>query len=249
LLLLRPPARWRVGRLAPGIFALGLALATPACVGANAYTTPRSLEPGQTTVVVAPEIMHYRAEADGRDLYPETKAAVPRLESRQTGFSTVMPTVAIRYGVMNRLDAGIYLRSASVPGVDLKLNFLQTSLVDLAVRPGMQIMADCPCSSKKWWYYAELPLMASVHVGEAVDLVVSPGLGVAWGAEGREQGSGNFERRLPKGTMGRVGLGAWLRVSKGLAIFPEVTVANRSGDDSFSWVTAGIGFQLLKGSP
>lgn len=244
-----PLTRSRVGRLAPGVFALGLALTTSACVGNNAYTTPRTLEPGKASVIVAPEITHYRAETDGRDLYPESKAALPRLKAKQTGFATVLPTVAIRLGVMNKLDAGLYLRSSNVPGVDLKFNFLQTRLIDLALRPGAQLVPACLCFGNESWYYAELPLMASVHVSEAVEIVLSPGVGRGWGAEGKVPGSIDLPQRLPTGTMGRVGLGAWVRVSKGLAVFPEVTVANRSGNDSFSWVTAGIGFQLLKGSP
>ncbi len=217
----------------PALIVAFTAALSSGCVNANAYATARALEPGRVVVVLAPEVTHYE------ETY-RAPAPFRTRERAQIGYMALPPTVGLRVGVGRNVDIGGYARAASSLGGDVKYNFFRGETVDLALRPGAQIM---PIESG--WGYVELPLMASLRVSDAVTVTLSPGLGYARAPKEREVNWGGFRAAyLPDGGMVRGGAGVSFRLGTKVALVPEVTAAYRPGDYGLRWVTGGVGLQI-----
>ncbi|HEU4406496.1 MAG TPA: hypothetical protein VFS43_14620 [Polyangiaceae bacterium] len=197
------------------------------CMTANGYTTPRAVEPGKVNVTLAPEMAYVGRERPG-------EAGLPTREESRFSYATVPPAVAVRIGVARDVDVGLNVRSAFVPGVDLKYNFYQGETFDLAVRPGVQGFGTDNDGARSW-YHADLPILVGARVGERVTIVASPG--IAYAKANRITSLGYPST----GAAGRLGLGVQIGLGKRFALFPEVTMVQSLGSERTLWLSGGLG--------
>jgi hypothetical protein len=202
---------------------LAVMLGGAGCATANAYTTPRALEPGRFELFAAPEVTYKASTVRGARGEPDRKA-------ESLGYAALPPAVGVRVGVARGLDVGGGLRAGIVPGVDAKYNFYGGDAVDLALRAAVQgFYAD-----DSGWGHAELATLVGVRVQQGVTLVASPG--AAYDSSTLEGSRGSIY--LPDGVFARLGLGARLDLGKRFALFPEMTAMHTVVGERRVWLTA-----------
>lgn len=206
-----------------GVFWSWLALPLAGCQTANSYAIPDTLGRHRGGVAVALEGSHVRSTAK------QEGALFPERVSSSTGYS-VFPTVIGRYGLTDSVEAGIALRSLISVGAEVKVQVLRGP-VGVALMPGAQATVG--------QQVVDLPVLLGVKLGEPAQIVLSPGVAYA-----RSSAPKNEFRHLVlqhSTPLGRLGAGVRLRVSRSLAIHPEVTAMQALDGSKDRWVTLGIG--------
>jgi hypothetical protein len=224
----------RIGPLAAG------ALLLLGCPNPNTYTTPRTVGSGNISHSIA-------AEAWGFSI--PTSAANSSNETLSATFPT-FPTYTLRIGIGDSAEIGVRVANMSSLGSDFKLNFLRSSVLDLAIDPAFQVFElsvsdNNGTDSSLRIAYLHLPLLIGLNLSRTVTLVLAPG--VTWGfASGSttSSDSGTDQASATIGALGRLGIGADFRLRPGFALHPEVTVLRTFHSDATALYMFGLGFNF-----
>ena len=193
------------------------------CPSPNLDTTPRALPQGQIQHTVAMEVVGAAAGGVG-------------------GTLPTLPTYQMRYGLGHHMDIGARIANMSGLGADFKIQFVEGS-VDIAVDPGFQFYAIGISSGSEGasavFGYAHLPLLVGFNLGPAATLFLSPGFTWGFGSFGTDSDG----IAASTGAIGRLGVGANLRVGTNFAIAPELTVLKGFDSDGIVF-TFGLGLQF-----
>jgi hypothetical protein len=195
------------------------------CPNPNTYQTPRTLDPGAIQVNIA-------AEGIGANY------------SGGSVWAPMLPSVGVRVGVADGLDLGFREQNFDSLGADAKIRLVKGSF-DLALDPGLQIFYANIDNEGLGVFYFHLPVLLGFNVSKNVSIVASPGVvyDLLTANVNSSGTSGVTGSATASGFLGRFGLGVDFRVSKKLAIHPEVTVMENFGD-SGTIVVFGIGFNI-----
>lgn len=206
-------------------FSLASALGVlPGCPNPNAYTVPRTLDPGDLQIGVADDVYGFTTK-----LTTPATATSPALTQTANGVTPMLPSVIGRYGLADGLDVGFRLANFFALGGDLKVRLLRGS-VDLAVDPGTELMyvtttgaASSPSANTAGVFYLHAPLLVGINLSDIVSLVATPGVAYAIatnpipGASHAEQAGDSTQ------LLARLGFGADFRLTRHFAIHPELT--------------------------
>lgn len=197
-------------------YILACALAASGCPSPNTYTTPRTLPPGEISLLVATE-------------------GWGAVTSDGTGFVPTLPTLGVRVGVMDRVELGGRLPNMLSAAVDAKVNLLRGK-IDLAIDPGVQWYRWRESTSSDailgtgTVVHTQLPVLVGFHPSPAATIVVMAGPSLS-------TSSGTSSALL----FGQAGIGADLRITRRFSIFPQLTfLAGFEG----SIFAAGLGFNF-----
>ncbi|HEY5243864.1 MAG TPA: hypothetical protein VIJ22_20425 [Polyangiaceae bacterium] len=193
------------------------------CPNPNTYQTPRTLDPGKVQVNIA-------AEGIGVG-YAGQSAVAPML-----------PSAGIRVGVTDGLDLGFREQNFDSLGADAKIRLVKGGF-DLALDPGLQGFYASINGEGFGVVYLSLPVLLGFNVSRNVSIVASPGVVYDLVTATVNGGSGVTGSATASGFLGRMGVGVDFRVSKKLAIHPEVTVMQDFAD-SGTIVVFGLGFNI-----
>lgn len=208
---------------------VGLALVgafTTGCPSPSIYGTARTLPRGTIQHTLAAEVIG--AAGAG------TTFVMPTL-----------PTYQVRFGLADSVDLGLRLGNLTMPGVDVKINFVRGAF-DLGIVPGVQASYLGLGDVNFGVLYANLPVVLGFNLSRGFSLIATPGIsyGVAFASSVRgSSGGSSVSASSYQGTgfIPRLGLGANIRVSNTFAIQPEFT--GLYGTESEGLVfTFGVGF-------
>ncbi len=204
----------------------GAVLCLSGCPNPNAYTVPRTLEPGDLQVVVAAEVYGFGTNIAN----PATAGSSPP-SSTVWGATPLLPTIGIRYGLVEGVDVGARFENFQSLAGDLKLRLLRGNL-DMAIDPGLDAIyvdteitnADTTTVTRNAGvFYLHAPLLLGLNFSDSLTLVASPGLAYAI-ATGPLAGASHAEQAgASTALLARLGLGVDVRTSDQLAIHPELT--------------------------
>ncbi|MGC4092508.1 MAG: hypothetical protein QM756_32450 [Polyangiaceae bacterium] len=198
-----------------GIWALwcALGLLLTGCPNPNIYGTPRTLPQGKLSHTIAAEGVGYRFER--RDQF------VTEGQPREA-FANLMvpPSYTLRLGLVDRLDMGVRAANLSSLGLDLKLNFVRTEVIDLAIDPLLQ------WSTVLGTTHLHAPLLVGINLGPKFTILLTPG--VMYGFSDLRDSEGKKISEIDQlmgtsGLYGRLGLGFNARITEKLALQPEIT--------------------------
>lgn len=223
----------------------GAAALLTGCPNPNTYGTPRTVESGKVSHSIALEWVGWRFEVRRVDQEGEPTDDEPLIT--QKGSFIVPPTYMLRVGVVDRVDIGVRAAQATSLGADVKYNFHQSKVVDLALDPGVQWMYVGFSV-----YHLHVPLLVGFNLSEHVSFVLTPGLmyGISTHSSGDESVDRELDRLLTAdGWYTRLGLGVNFRVSRSFAVHPELTFLRSPRDDDRPVVAAmsylfGVGFNF-----
>lgn len=209
--------------LREGVFWSLWVLPLAGCQTANSYAIPDTLGRHRGQLVVALEGNHIRSTAK------EEGALFPERVSKSTGYS-VLPTVIGRYGLTDSVEAGIALRSYISLGADVKVQVLRGPL-GIALMPGGQVTVGQQMIG--------LPVLLGVKLGEPAEVVLSPGVAYVHSSAPKNE----FRHLVLQHStpLGRLGAGVRLRVSRSVAVHPEVTAMQALDGSNDRWITLGVG--------
>ncbi len=214
------------GIFARSAFVAGGAISALAgCTSPNTYATARTVAPGSVTHSLAFEGVGYTG-------------------SQGTGALPVLPTYALRAGIVDRVDLGLRVGSLTELGADVKVNVLRGDF-DVAIAPGAECFLEWeynPAQTRRSGAqaYFHLPLILSYNVSKELSLVGVPGFTYVTGLPV----SNDFVRTQVFGggaSVARLGVGIDYRYRKNRAIHPEITVL-QSMSSSAAVVVFGVGF-------
>jgi hypothetical protein len=196
------------------------------CPNPNAYTVPRTLEPGDLQIVLAAEAYGFGTRIAG-----PASAASSNPTSTVWGATPLLPTIGIRYGLAEGVDVGARFENFQSVAGDVKLRLLR-GLLDMAVDPGLDaIYVDTGITNPNSTtvtrsagvFYLQAPLMLGLNFSDSLTLVASPGLAYAI-ATGPLAGASHAEQAgASTALLARLGLGVDVRTSDRFAIHPELT--------------------------
>ncbi len=207
------------------------------CPDPNTYGTPRTLAPGDLQFQAA--LGAWGGTASG-----------------STGLSPGLPSVGIRYGLVDRVDVGARIVGFTGLGGDLKLNVVRGRF-DVAFDPGVQAFRllgptlGNASANPVEVLQVHLPLLLGYNFDEDRTLVLTPGfVATATAGDVLVTGANNPQATSPTsdvlafatgGVGARLGLGVNIRTSDTFSWQPEVTVMHElNGVESWVYV-AGIG--------
>jgi hypothetical protein len=221
--------------LAPALFLCG-------CPNPNLYTTPRTLNKGD---------LQWQAAADGFGASFNT--TVPNANGMGTHTETAslvtptLPSVGIRYGIADGFELGARASNLTSAAIDGKIRLLKGT-VDLAVDPGLQFyylsFSSGNSSASAAVFYFHVPLLVGINLSQAISLVVTPGFvyGLATATVNSTNNTQNAAGST--GVMARAGIGMDFRVTKKLALHPEVTFMKGFQDQEALLYIFGLGFNI-----
>ncbi len=217
------------------------------CPNPNAYTTPRTLNPGDLQWQVAAEGWG----ATFNETVPNTTVGVHTVST--SIFTPTLPTFGIRYGITDGFDLGARLSNLDSLSVDGKIRLVKGT-VDLAVDPGLQAFylsvssgtdaSNQTVTTSAAIFYFHLPLLVGFNLSEKFSIVVSPGVTYAVATTAINSGNDQQQAAASTGLMARGGIGVDWRLSKKFAIHPEVTFLKSFGDNDALMYLFGIGFNI-----
>jgi hypothetical protein len=125
-----------------------------------------------------------------------------------------LPSYQLRYGAFENTDVGVRLANLATLGIDLKHNFVEDEVIDLAIDPMLQITYDPGAwgSRQRVPLYGHLPILIDLNLSPSLTLVFSPG------------GMFALAESDISGPYARLGVGLNVRTSKRFAVQPELTV-------------------------
>jgi hypothetical protein len=203
--------------------AVGGAVLLCGCPNPNTYQTPRTLDPGKVQVNIA-------AEGIGVNY------------SGGSAWAPMLPSVGVRVGVADGVDLGFREQNFDSLGADAKIRLVKGTF-DLALDPGLQGFYASINNVGVGVVYFHLPVLLGLNVSRNVSIVASPGVVYDVVTANVNGGTGVTGSATASGFLGRLGVGVDFRVSKKLAIHPEITVMDSFANSGTIWVF-GIGFNV-----
>jgi len=208
------------------------------CPNPNTYTTPRTIGSGRVSHSVA-------AEAWG---FSVADRASNGSTTTLTGTVPTFPTYTLRIGIGEYAEIGARLANASSLGADIKVNFLRSSFLDLAIDPSAQLFqmssSSNGASSSVSILYLHVPLLVGLNLSRAFTLVLSPGFTYGFASASVASSSGQDQASGTIGMMGRMGLGFDIRMSPGFALHPEITFLRTLESEASTLYILGVGFNF-----
>lgn len=199
---------------------------TAGCPNPNAYTVPRTLDPGDLQFNVAGEAYGFTTR-----LATPANGTTPPSTRLADGVTPMLPTFGVRYGLVEGLELGVRVENFLSLASDLKIRLLK-GRVDLAADPGAQAIYisaqttnpdGTPATHAAGAFYFHAPLLVGLNLSDAVSLVASPGVAYAVGTNAIPSASSAEQAGASNEVLARLGLGADFRVSEHIAVHPEVT--------------------------
>jgi hypothetical protein len=218
---------------------IAAALLLCGCPSPNTYTVPRTLEPGDLQLNAAAEVYAFSG-----DVAASSSSGGMVSTSRGTGATPELPTVGIRYGLVDGVDVGARFANLDSLAGDVKIRLLRGTL-DLALDPGFQAIdvtaTGSDPSQSIGVFYLHAPLLVGLNLSDTVTLVASPGF--AYSIEtATPNGDGNSVRAgAQTEAWVRFGLGVDIRTSQNFAWHPEVTCLNSLGGSDTLVCIGGLG--------
>ncbi|HXN32829.1 MAG TPA: hypothetical protein VN894_13250 [Polyangiaceae bacterium] len=189
------------------------------CPNPNTYTVPRTLDPGGFQFSVAPEVYGFSLKTNT----PIDNAGnVTSATSTASFFSPTLPTVGIRYGVVNNFEIGARAPNLDSLAFDGKVQFVRGA-VDLAVDPGAQAFFVGSTDGSVGVFYLHLPLMVGLNLSDKVTLVAAPGIVYTVATATVNASNSSQQAASASGVMARLSVGVDIRVAKRIALHPELT--------------------------
>jgi len=111
----------RVDRLLRVVLLAAESLSLSGCPNPNAYTVPRTLEPGDLQLLGAAEVYAFTDRVT-------TSSGTSASTSRTTGATPLFPTLGVRYGLLDGLDFGARIENFETLAGDLKIRLLRGKL-------------------------------------------------------------------------------------------------------------------------
>lgn len=224
----------RSPRQCAAFFALAaFASAGLGCPNPNTYGTPRTIPAGKISHTIALEGVNLSGNITN------TVNASTGQTTTQRGSLTLptFPGYTLRVGLGSRVDLAAKITNFSMLGADVKWNFLRTRVFDAAIAPGLQ----GAYSSAGYLAYFHGPLVLGLNAGDSVTFVVTPGVSYLASSV---NGTSTLERLTQSALFARIGGGVNLRVSKGFALQPEVTVLQNFDAFELRFITFGLGLDF-----
>jgi hypothetical protein len=228
-------------RVGLGVVSAGLGLALSGCPNPNTYTTPRTIDPGKVQWQVAPEVIGANYNA----AYGSTDANGNPTKTNVSSVWPMLPTVGARIGVAEGLEIGLRLPNQEPLAGDVKIRLLKGPF-DVALDPGLQLYYASVNGNGFAVVYVHAPVLLGINLSERVSLVLSPGLVYAQNtASNTTFPTGVAGSSTAAGFMARLGVGFDFRVSRKLAIHPEVTLVRQfTGSQDLLFCVGGLGFNF-----
>jgi hypothetical protein len=224
------------------------------------YTTPRTLDPGKVQAQAAFDVIgvNYNVKYP-QQLYVNGNLVGHPFTAQTTlsGALPMAPSEGARVGVSNGFDVGFRLQNLDSLAADFKIRLLK-GRIDVALDPGIQTFSEFEncnfafqCGETWGVYYLSAPLLLGINFSQSVSLVLSPGFVYAVtspaGVVNVNSSGSDTAIELAgqaSGPMGRLGVGFDFRITRLLAIHPEVTFLQEYGGDNLLLWVAGIGFNI-----
>jgi hypothetical protein len=199
------------------------AAALAACASSGLYTAPRTLPPHQFQHNLAPEVVALPQRA--RDLGG----------ADTTGF-TIAPGVnyAARYGLTGALEFGARINTSMVTGADLKVQFVRSRYLDLALDPGFATFIGIA-----WMFH--VPLLVGLNVSDRFQLLLAPR--GAYALDLQHVGQGTTAQMGLVGASGfyaGASVGFRLVTSASVSIQPEYTLMMNVANTADVFQTLGV---------
>jgi hypothetical protein len=227
-------------RVRLGVASAGLALAVSGCPNPNTYTTPRTLDPGKVQWQLAPEFIAVNYDAN----YGSTDANGNPIKTNVTGVLPMLPTFGVRTGVAEGVEIGLRLPNHEPIAIDAKFRLLKGRL-DVALDPSFQLYYASIDSNGFVAAWVHAPVLLGINFSEKVSLVLSPGLAYAANTASGVVPVAIAGASAAAGFMARLGVGVDVRVSRRLAVHPEITLVRQfTGSEDLLLCVGGIGFNF-----
>jgi hypothetical protein len=212
------------------------------CPNPNAYTTPRTLDPGKVQWQIAPEFIGVNYTTTTTTTNP-SNGATQTQKSSESATLPMVPTFGARIGVVDGFDLGLRVANLDSLGIDGKIRLL-TGTFDVALDPGLQGYYVTINNVSLGVMYIHLPVLLGLNVSEHVSLVLSPGVVYSVASASVSNASGVSGASSASGIMGRLGFGVDFRISPKFAIHPEITAMRQFGDSDALIYVGGVGFNI-----
>jgi hypothetical protein len=214
------------------------------CPNPNTYTTPRTVGSGHIAHTVALEGWGYSVSS----------TSTTGSSTTVSGTLPTAPTYALRVGLGDSFEIAGRVANLSSLGLELKWNFIRSRFLDVALDPNGQIFqlsttvdagSGSTADSTLRVLYLHAPVLVGLNFNRAISLTLSPGITyghasatVSSSSSGQNQASGTI------GTIGRLGVGLDLRVSRGFALHPEITFLRTFDDNPTLLYIVGLGLNF-----
>jgi len=214
-------------RLASWVLGFVTTIAPLGC-NANHYATPRTVPKGKTSHTIV--LDGYGAFEDDGRLFPATGGL----------------RYLLRAGLAERVDFGL-TASGTVIGMDVKVNFLRTKWVDMAVSPGFEVgvLPGYHSWDTEFFYRGAVPISLGFNVSKATSIYLHGGLGGFAHVQERDEWCWEPEcDDTLSGLTVQGGLGAQFRVSNFVALQPELSVMGSTSYLPGIFMQLGFGVSL-----
>ena len=199
------------------------------CPNPNTYTSARTLRAGDGQLLVAAE--GYGGVSEDLDGNAETEA------------SPLLPTIGARYAVSDSAEIGLRAPNLMSLAADTKVQLLRGTL-DIALDPGVQwFSAEGSWGDEAFAVHIfdlHAPILFGWNLGPKASLVAAPGITF-------RSLVGDSEEGVTHQWFGQAAFGVNLRVSKRLAIQPQVSLmwdlAEMTEQKGIAMI-AGLGFSF-----
>jgi hypothetical protein len=208
------------------------------CPNPNTYTTPRTIGSGRVSHSVAAEAWGFSVPGTSSNGGATTV----------TGTLPTFPTYTLRIGVGDFAEIGARLANASSLGADIKVNFLRSAFLDLAIDPSGQVFQFSESSggttSSVSVFYLHVPLLVGLNLSRSLTLVLAPGFTYGFASTAVSSSGGQDQASGTTGALGRLGFGLDIRMSPGFALHPEITFLRTLESEATTLYILGIGFNF-----
>jgi hypothetical protein len=204
------------------------------CPNPNTYTTPRTVGSGRISHSVAAEAWGFSVPNSNGGV---TSAALP-----------VFPTYTLRIGVGEYAEIGARVANFSSLGADVKVNFLRSPVLDLAIDPSAQLYqssaSSAGSSSSVSFLFLHVPLLIGLNLSRTFSLVLAPGFTYGVASATVASSSGTDQASATIGALGRLGLGFDVRMGPNFALHPEITFLRSFENQPATLYLLGLGFNF-----
>ena len=213
------------------------------CPNPNAYTVPRTLEPGEHQWDVSAEGYGFTTK-----LTKAASGSSPASTTHAVGVTPMLPSFGIRYGLADGIDFGARIENFFSLAGDLKFRLVKGS-VDLAVDPGAQaIYATVSTSSgpseAAGVFYLHAPLLIGININDLVTIVAAPGIAYSITTNAIPAASNAEQAGASTELLARLGLGVDVRLTEHVAVHPEVTCLKGFTSTETLMCVGGVGLNL-----
>jgi hypothetical protein len=164
----------------------------------------------------------------------------------------MLPSIGVRYGLVDGVDFGARVENFFSLGGDVKLR-LHRGKIDLALDPGTEIIfasvsgtdsAGNQVTETAGVFYLHVPFLVGFNLSDVVTLVASPGISYALATNALPQASNAEQAGSVTQFLARLGLGVDIRLSDRFALHPEVTCMQGFTSAEVLMCIGGIGLNF-----